>query len=62
MSVEVVIRLGRIQRHALRVGARFLAELVDVARAGSGDALVELLQLEGDILAAPGGRAALEAA
>jgi len=62
VSAEVVIRLARIQRHARAVGARFLAELCDVARAGSGDALVELLQLEADVMAGAAGRAALEAA
>ncbi len=62
MSAEVVIRLGRIERHARRVGARWVADRCAVALAGSGDALVELLSLEADLLAAPGGRAALEAA
>lgn len=43
-------RLDRLQRFALQAGARFLAERCEVARRGSGDALVELLDLEASVL------------
>lgn len=50
VSADALARIDRVRAYATRVGAPAIARFCDVAAAGSADALVELIDVEGMIV------------